>query len=149
MLLTNFFDWDLPIYKEATKVYGDKTLYIDKNAYGRNGVKLEGQYALRTNMSKDRSDFWELFRSIQKKKGNYIHLNDKKGQPIFENSVIGLRLLDSSVYTDKVRPQYNLENHCYEFISIINKSTFKPNEYNKYLCIDDLYGWGSTFEVIE
>ena len=79
----------------------------------------------------------------------YIGYDDHKGLPIYENSVIGLRLKNSTKYMDEVRPVWNEERNIYEFYSIYRVGTFyNVGEPLRYLCIGDLYGWGSTFEVI-
>jgi hypothetical protein len=64
-LLTNFGTSELKTYKKAIEIYGDDTLYIDDVAYDSWGNRLNGDYALRTKEYKDRSEFWELFRSLR------------------------------------------------------------------------------------
>ena len=76
-------------------------------------------------------------------------LKDRKGKTIYEESVIGLRTLDSKKYYDKVKPRHNEERKIYEFDSLMRKSIFEPDKYDYYYCIDDLCGFGSTFEVIK
>jgi hypothetical protein len=62
-LVTNF-DIELePIYRKAIDAYGWDGLYIDTNAYWRDGTKDETLYALRlkNNERRDLSEFWEIF----------------------------------------------------------------------------------------
>jgi hypothetical protein len=51
MLMTNFIRNDKQKYLEALRIYkeqtGDQSLYVDNNAYLRNGRKDEGMCALR------------------------------------------------------------------------------------------------------
>lgn len=65
-LLTNFDASELELYQKAIEVFRDDTLYIDDKAYDGYGNRLNGDYALRTKANKDRSDFWELFRSMER-----------------------------------------------------------------------------------
>jgi len=66
-LLTNFNIDQLPIYEKALKDFGDSSLYINNQAYDNRGRLLSDYYSLRTTLSKDRSDFWKLFRGIRDK----------------------------------------------------------------------------------
>jgi len=64
-LLTNFDESMLPIYEKALSLLNDTDLYIDEQAYNCYGHLLSGYYALRTLGYRDRTDFWEIFRSIE------------------------------------------------------------------------------------
>jgi len=65
-LLTNFHSKDLELYRKAIELFGDNTLYISCKAFDRNGRTLKDCYSLRTKKDKDRSDFWNLFRTLRK-----------------------------------------------------------------------------------
>jgi hypothetical protein len=69
-LLTNFAISDYPIYKEAVETFGDKTLRISKEARDCYGNQLFDCFSLRTEVRKDRSAFWGLFKSIQERVKN-------------------------------------------------------------------------------
>ena len=74
-------------------------------------------------------------------------LKDLKGNTIYEESIIGLRMLYSKDYYDKVTPRYNDKRQSYEFVSS-HDSLFHAGEKDYYYSIRELYGCGSTFEVI-
>lgn len=69
-LLTNFDNREVYRYQNALDKYiretGDKSIYIDRNAYVRGGRKDETMYALRVNREGDCSSFWRIFESIPK-----------------------------------------------------------------------------------
>lgn len=65
-LLTNFRECKLPIYQEAIKEFNSDSLFIENDAYDCTGRKLEGYYALKTIKHKDKSEFWKIFRRIEK-----------------------------------------------------------------------------------
>lgn len=69
-LLTNFLKEQLPIYEKAIKEYqdktGDKTLFICDKAYWKNGRYDPRLCSLRACESKDRTDFWDIFKRIKK-----------------------------------------------------------------------------------
>lgn len=72
MLVTNFKKDRLPLYNKALKFYiketGDKSLYIDRNAYIRGGIKDEDMCALRCTEQKELGLFWNIFDSIDERK---------------------------------------------------------------------------------
>ena len=62
-LITNF-DIELePVYRKTIDTYGWDGLYIDTNAYWRDGTKDETLYSLRwkNNKRRDLSEFWRIF----------------------------------------------------------------------------------------
>lgn len=62
-LITNFDIEQEPIYRKAIDAYGWDGLYIDTNAYWRDGTKDETLYALRWkyNEERDLTEFWRIF----------------------------------------------------------------------------------------
>lgn len=64
MLITNFDKKNEPLYRKAVEQYVKKELYIDKNAYWKNGHKDENMSALRCTTQMDLSDFWRLFDKL-------------------------------------------------------------------------------------
>jgi hypothetical protein len=69
MLMTNFIRNDKQKYLEALRIYkeqtGDQSLYVDNNAYLRNGRKDEGMCALRCTEMKDLSEFWKIYEYVK------------------------------------------------------------------------------------
>ena len=61
MLITNFDKSEEPIYREAVKRFGEKELYIDRNAYigGYNRIKDDSMSALRCKVPMDLTEFWK------------------------------------------------------------------------------------------
>lgn len=68
MLITNFCNKEIKVYREALKKYkeetGERDLYIDKNAYLRDGRRDTSMSALRCKSNKDLSYFWKIFDSL-------------------------------------------------------------------------------------
>ena len=79
----------------------------------------------------------------------YIGFDDFNGKPIYTDSIIGLRMNNATEYYDKVIPYWDEKYGCYSFRSITTKSIFEPDEYNSYFGYGNLYGWGSTVEVLD
>ena len=67
-LLTNFDKKEEPIYREAIEKYGKDFLYIKSDAYWIDGTHDESLSALWTSKNENLSDFWELLRSIKKRR---------------------------------------------------------------------------------
>lgn len=64
-LLTNFPARQLGLYRKAIKEYGDTTIYISDEAYDIKGRSLNEYYSLRTDVNRNRSDFWALFKKLK------------------------------------------------------------------------------------
>ena len=69
-LLTNFYNDELYRYEKALKEYieksGDRSIYIDRNAFIRGGRKIESMSALRVTSNHDCSAFWKVFDNTPK-----------------------------------------------------------------------------------
>lgn len=65
MLITNFYKGEETLYRQAVRIYGDKKLYIDQNAYV-NRQKDMSASALRYNgQFKDLTEFWKIFDGLK------------------------------------------------------------------------------------
>ena len=117
MLLTNFNNSELNKYEETLKIYiketGDKSLYIDSNAFWRDGTKDNNMSALRSDISKDRSRFWRIFET--KEDNNMKKENNDK----FEG--IGLMdLLQSTFEYNKIDGHDDIYNGLDNALAGIN-----------------------------
>ena len=65
-LVTNFNKIEEPLYRKAIEEFGWGGLYIESDAYWRNGHKDPTLSALKTkDPSKDLSEFWRIVRRMQ------------------------------------------------------------------------------------
>ncbi len=64
-LLTNFPTSQLGLYRKVVKEYGDTTIYISDVAYDIKGRSLNEYYSLRTEVNRNRSEFWDLFEKLK------------------------------------------------------------------------------------
>lgn len=84
MLIANFDKSEELLYRKAVKIFGCNSLYVDKNAYWRNGEKADSMSALRSNDCIDLTEFWGIHENLR---SNMIKAVEKSQIRVFgENS---------------------------------------------------------------